>query len=110
MLLQKGAEIDAIPPGFDYAGTALHNAAVRGHRAVVEFLLEQGANPNVKDQKVTTLLPVGPTMVVIRSLEITCLNALQISYEQIDFRFGMEYGARVPIGLIPTSFCSLHTR
>jgi ankyrin repeat protein len=52
VLLQKGAEIDAIPPGFDYSGTALHNAAVRGHRAMVEFLVEQGANVNVKDTKV----------------------------------------------------------
>jgi hypothetical protein len=52
VLLEKGAEIDAIPPGFDYSGTALHNAAVRGHRAMVEFLVEQGANVNVKDTKV----------------------------------------------------------
>ena len=52
LLLQKGAAIDAIPPGFDYSGTALHNAAVRGHRAMVEFLVAQGANVNVKDTKV----------------------------------------------------------
>src|SRR5258708_594040 len=52
VLLQKGAEINAIPPGFDYSGTALHNAAVRGHRAMVEFLVKQGANANVKDTKV----------------------------------------------------------
>jgi len=52
VLLQKGAEIDAIPPGFDYSGTALHNAAVRGHRAMVEFLVAQGAKVNVKDTKV----------------------------------------------------------
>ena len=52
LLLQKGAAIDAIPTGFDYSGTALHNAAVRGHRAMVEFLVEQGANVNVKDTKV----------------------------------------------------------
>jgi hypothetical protein len=52
LLLQKGADIDAIPPGFDYAGTGLHYAALRGHRQMVEFLMAQGANPNVKDQKV----------------------------------------------------------
>jgi len=52
LLLQKGAAIDSIPPGFDFAGTGLHYAAVNGHREMVEFLLEQGANPNVKDQKV----------------------------------------------------------
>ena len=52
LLLQKGADINAIPPGFDYAGTGLHYAALRGHRTMVDFLLEQGANPNVKDSKV----------------------------------------------------------
>ena len=52
LLLQKGAEVDSIPPGFDFAGTGLHYAALNGHREMVEFLLEQGANPNVKDQKV----------------------------------------------------------
>jgi ankyrin repeat protein len=52
LLLEKGANIDAIPPGFDFAGTGLHYAALNGHREMVEFLLEQGANPNIKDQKV----------------------------------------------------------
>jgi uncharacterized protein len=58
LLLQKGADIDAIPPGFDYSGTALHNAAFLGHREMVEFLIEQGANPNVKDTKVNST-PAG---------------------------------------------------
>lgn len=52
LLLQKGAGIDSVPPGFDFAGTGLHYAAVNGHREMVEFLLEKGGNPNVKDQKV----------------------------------------------------------
>jgi ankyrin repeat protein len=52
LLLQKGADIDAIPPGFDYAGTGLHYAALRGHRTMVEFLLEHGANPSIRDPKV----------------------------------------------------------
>lgn len=51
LLLQKGAQINAIPPGFHYPGTALHNAAVHGHRAMVEFLLEQGADANAKDKE-----------------------------------------------------------
>jgi len=51
VLLKKGAEIDAIPPGFHYAGTALHNAAVNGHRAMIEFLIEHGADPTVKDKE-----------------------------------------------------------
>jgi ankyrin repeat protein len=52
LLLEKGAEINAIPGGFDYAGTGLHYAALNGHRAMVEFLLQQGADPNIKDTKV----------------------------------------------------------
>jgi ankyrin repeat protein len=52
LLLEKGAEINAVPGGFDYAGTGLHYAALNGHRAMVEFLLQQGADRNVKDTKV----------------------------------------------------------
>ncbi len=51
-LLNKGADINAIPPGFDFAGTGLHYAALRGHRTMVDFLLQHGANPNLKDSKV----------------------------------------------------------
>jgi uncharacterized protein len=51
VLLEKGAEINAIPPGFHYAGTALHNAAVNGHRRMVEFLIGHGADANAKDQE-----------------------------------------------------------
>lgn len=52
LLLNKGAEINTIPGGFDYAGTGLHYAALNGHRAMVDFLLEHGADRNVKDTKV----------------------------------------------------------
>jgi uncharacterized protein len=52
LLLERGAEVNAIPPGFDFAGTALHNAAVHGHREMVEFLIEHGADATIKDQKV----------------------------------------------------------
>ena len=52
LLLQKGAQIDAIPDGFDYSGTAVHYAALNGHRAMAEFLIAQGANANVRDTKV----------------------------------------------------------
>jgi ankyrin repeat protein len=58
LLLKKGAHINAIPPGFDYAGTGLHYAALNGHRRMVESLLEQGANANVKDSKVNST-PAG---------------------------------------------------
>lgn len=51
-LLEKGAEVNAIPPGFDYSGTGLHYAALNGHKAMVDFLIEQGADVNIKDTKV----------------------------------------------------------
>ena len=52
LLLNKGAEINVIPDGFDYAGTGLHYAALNGHRPMAEFLLNHGADRNVKDTKV----------------------------------------------------------
>jgi ankyrin repeat protein len=52
LLLQKGAEINVIPGGFDYAATGLHYAALNGQRAMVEFLLHEGADREVKDTKV----------------------------------------------------------
>ena len=52
LLLEKGAAINAIPGGFDYAGTGLHYAAFNGHRAMVEFLLQRGADPAIKDAKI----------------------------------------------------------
>ena len=51
-LLKRGARINAIPPGFDYAGTALHYAALFGHRVLVDFLVEKGASLDIKDTKV----------------------------------------------------------
>jgi ankyrin repeat protein len=51
-LLEKGAEINVIPGGFDYAGTGLHYAALNGHRAMVDFLLEHAADIHIKDTKV----------------------------------------------------------
>lgn len=52
LLLEKGAEINVIPGGFDYAGTGLHYAALNGHRGMIEFLLDHAADRNVKDTKV----------------------------------------------------------
>ncbi|PYS60145.1 MAG: hypothetical protein DMF76_14650, partial [Acidobacteria bacterium] len=52
LLLQHGAEINVVPGGFDYAGTGLHYAALNGQREMVEFLLRQGADREVKDTKV----------------------------------------------------------
>jgi ankyrin repeat protein len=52
LLLQHGAEINVVPGGFDYAGTGLHYAALNGQQAMVEFLLQQGADRDVQDTKV----------------------------------------------------------
>ena len=54
LLLEKGAEINEIPGGFDFAGTGLHYAALNGHRPMVEFLLAHGADRNIKDTKVSS--------------------------------------------------------
>ena len=58
LLLDKGAEINVIPGGFDFAGTGLHYAALNGHRAMIEFLLDHGADKAVKDTKVNST-PAG---------------------------------------------------
>ncbi len=52
VLLKKGAQINAIPGGFDFAGTGLHYAALNGHRPMVDFLLERGADPRIRDEKI----------------------------------------------------------
>jgi ankyrin repeat protein len=52
LLLGKGAGIDAIAGGFDYSGTALHYAALNGHKDMVEFLIARGADTSIKDTKV----------------------------------------------------------
>jgi ankyrin repeat protein len=51
-LLARGAEINAIPAGFDFAGTSLHYAALNNRRDMVDWLLEQGADPALRDTKV----------------------------------------------------------
>jgi uncharacterized protein len=52
LLMDKGAEINTIPGGFDFAGTGLHYAALNGHQAMVEFLIQHGADRTIKDLKV----------------------------------------------------------
>ena len=50
-LLDRGAELNTIPGGFDFSGTALHYAASNGHRAMVNFLLARGADASIIDTK-----------------------------------------------------------
>lgn len=52
LLLQKGANINAIPGGFDYSGTGLHYASLNGHLAMAKFLIEHGADASLRDTKV----------------------------------------------------------
>ncbi len=51
-LLTHGAEVNAISAGFDFAGTALHYAALNNRREMVDWLLERGADPAIRDTKV----------------------------------------------------------
>jgi len=54
-LLNHGANLHAIPPGFDFAGTALHYAALQNQREMAHHLLELGADPQALDTKVKTM-------------------------------------------------------
>lgn len=51
-LLDQGAQLNIIPGGFDYSGSALHYAAFNGQRAMVDFLLARGADVGIKDTKI----------------------------------------------------------
>jgi ankyrin repeat protein len=54
-LIDRGAQVNLIPAGFDFAGTPLHYAALGGHREMVDRLLHYGANPDVRDTKIGKL-------------------------------------------------------
>jgi hypothetical protein len=51
-LLARGAAINALPLGFDYRGSALHWAAIRGRKPMCALLLARGADPALRDLKV----------------------------------------------------------
>lgn len=48
-LLARGARINAKPPGFHWNGTALHAACWRGDRDLIQWLLDEGADPSITD-------------------------------------------------------------
>jgi hypothetical protein len=48
-LLARGAGVNHKPPGYHWHGTALHAAAWRGDRVLVEWLLSVGADPAIRD-------------------------------------------------------------
>lgn len=54
-LLRRGANINSIPAGFDFAGTAIHYAALQGRREMVDHLLNLGADPRIVDTKIQAL-------------------------------------------------------
>jgi ankyrin repeat protein len=49
-LLQRGADVNAAPPGYHWRGTALHAACWRGNQELVEWLLSVGADPSIRDR------------------------------------------------------------
>ena len=48
-LLERGARVDAMPPGLGAVWTPLDFATFRGHLSVVMLLVDRGANLNFKD-------------------------------------------------------------
>ena len=48
-LMERGAQVDAMPPGLGAVWTPLHFAAFRGRLSTVKFLVDRGANLNLKD-------------------------------------------------------------
>lgn len=48
-LLERGAEINARPPGYHWKGAAVHAACWRGDAELVQWLLDHGADPTLKD-------------------------------------------------------------
>jgi ankyrin repeat protein len=54
-LLKRGGNLNSIPAGFDFAGTALHYAALNGRREMAIHLLDLGADPSIVDTKIRAL-------------------------------------------------------
>ncbi len=48
-LLEHGARINALAPGFEHRGGVLHWAAIRGKESVVKYLVAQGADVGLRD-------------------------------------------------------------
>src|SRR5437016_26889 len=51
LLLDRGVNVNANPPGSHWTATPLHTAAIQGQTVVVDLLLRHGADPELKDAR-----------------------------------------------------------
>lgn len=51
LLLDRGVNVNANPPGSHWTATPLHTAAGQGQTVVVDLLLRRGADPTLKDPR-----------------------------------------------------------
>jgi len=77
LLLDHGINIDATPPGSHWTATALHAAAGQGQRAVVELLVERGADQSIKDVRYQST-PLGWATYLGRDEVIAVLSELSM--------------------------------
>src|SRR5438552_1344506 len=52
LLVRRGESIQILRIGAGLVRTGLHYAALNGHRAMIEFLIQRGADIHMKDEKV----------------------------------------------------------
>lgn len=50
LLLDRGVDVNAMPPGSHWIATALHAAAIQGEAAAVALLLDRGADRTIRDR------------------------------------------------------------
>jgi hypothetical protein len=50
LLLERGVDVNAYPPGSHWTATALHTAAIQGQADAVTLLLARGADPAIRDR------------------------------------------------------------
>jgi len=51
LLLDRGVNVNANPPGSHWTATPLHTAAIQGQTVVVDLLLRRGADPTLRDSR-----------------------------------------------------------
>lgn len=51
LLLERGVDVDATPPGSHWTCTALHTAAIQGQADAVSLLLRHGADRTIRDPR-----------------------------------------------------------